>query len=59
MHTCLDGVTADDKSVAASLCALLRNVDDQIDLMTQDQVHDVRGFLLKLAHGQGLHAVLI
>lgn len=38
MHAGLDGVTADDKSVAASLCALLRNVDDQIDLMTQDQV---------------------
>ena len=59
VDTCLDGIPADDKSVFGMLDALRRDIDDKIDLVAQDQVHEVRRLLLDLiGTGLRLHAVL-
>ena len=50
-HTGLDGVSADDKAVVAALGSLGRDVDDQVDLMSQDQVQDIGRLLLDLRTG--------
>ena len=38
IDACLDGIAADDETVMAALCALGRNVDDQVNLMSQYQI---------------------
>ena len=47
IDACLDGVPTDHESVMAVLDALGRRVDNQIDLMSQDQIQNIRGFLLQ------------
>ena len=49
MHARLDRAPPDGKTVLRALYAVPRNIDDQIERMPEDQVHDVRGFLLRLA----------
>ena len=55
MDAGLDGVSADDQSVLAVFRALGRDIDNQINLMTQHQIQDIGGLLLQLANLQGLH----
>ena len=43
----------------ASLCALCRDIDDKVDLMSKDQVKKVRRLLLDLSYRNDLYAVLI
>ena len=42
INSCLNGIPADDESVFRVLCPLSRNIDDKIDLMSQDQVKEIR-----------------
>ena len=55
----LDGVSADDKAIVAALGSLGRDVDDQVDLMSQDQIQDIGRLLLDLAHRDGHYALLV
>lgn len=43
VDTCLDRVPADDESVFGVLNTLGRSIDDKVDLVAEDQVHQVRG----------------
>ena len=56
VHACLDGISADDESVFGVLCSLCRDVDDKVNLVSQDQVEKVRRLLLDLADRSCLHA---
>ena len=49
MHARLDRAPPDGKTVLRALYAVPRNIDDQIERMPEDQVHDIRRFLLRLA----------
>lgn len=42
VHACLDGISADDKSVSGMFCSLRRNIDNKVNLMSQNQVEKVR-----------------
>ena len=42
VHARLDGISADDESVFRVLCSLCRDIDDKVDLVSQDQVQKVR-----------------
>ena len=59
VDTCLDRVPADDESVFGVLNTLGRSIDDEIDLVAEDQVHQVRGRLLDLVGADRIDAVLV
>ena len=59
VDTCLDRVPADDESVFGVLNTLGRSIDDEVDLVAEDQVHQVRGRLLDLVGADRIDAVLV
>ena len=48
IDACLDGVSSDQEAVLLMLHTLRRCVNDNVDLMSKDQVHKVRCRLLQL-----------
>src|SRR5699024_5973777 len=53
---CLNGIAADDESVLGVFRSLCRDANDKVDLVSQDQVKEVRRLLLDLADWSCLHA---
>jgi len=42
IHSCLDRISADHESIFGMFCSLCRNIDNQIDLMSKDQIQKIR-----------------
>ena len=59
MYAGLYGISSDNKAIMAVLRALSWNIDDQVDLMTKDQIQNVGRFLLKLTDFVCLYTVMI
>ena len=58
IHTSLDGGPADDKSILRMPHTLKRRVNDQIDLMPQDQIHQIRRLSFDLINTAGIDPIL-
>jgi hypothetical protein len=58
IDTCLDGITTDHETIFLMLNTLWRCVDNNIDLVAKDQVHQVRRRLLQLVGTCYLDSVL-
>ena len=59
VNTGLDSGTTDQEAVSGLVAALSRGIDDKVDLVSQDQVHNGRGFLRDLVDLSRLHTCLI
>ena len=59
VDTGLDSGTADQEAVSGLVAALGRGIDDKVDLVSQDQVHNSRGFLRDLVDLSRLHTCFI
>src|SRR5699024_10670959 len=59
IHTCLDRVAANQETIFGVFNSLGRSIDDQIDLMSQNQVHQVRRRLLQLICPDHLNTVFL
>lgn len=55
----LDGMSSDNKSVMAVLNALGRCVDNQVNLMTKNQIQNIRRLLLYLSGQTNLYIASI
>ena len=42
IHSCLDRISADHESIFGMFCSLCRSIDNQIDLMSKDQIQKIR-----------------
>lgn len=54
-NTCFDGGTADEESIVRML-TLFWNVNDKVNLMSKQKVHQCRRFLLDLIDADDIHA---
>ena len=59
MYAGLNGIAPDNKAIPASVCSLMRNIDDQINLMTQNQIQNIGRFLLQLLHSKSFDSMII
>ena len=59
MYTGLYCVSSDQETVSALITSLCRGIDHKINLMTKDQIHDVRGFLCDLIDTQRIYPMLL
>ena len=54
MNTGLNGISPNHQTILAVLCSLRRNVDNQINLMAQNKIQNIRRLLLNLTDFQSL-----
>ena len=59
VHTGFNGRSSDQEAVPALVTSLSRSIDDQIDLVTEDQIHYGRGFLRNLINLSGFDSCFI
>ena len=54
-----DGISSDYETVTALIRTLRRDIDNQIDLMSQNQIQQVRGLLFQLSYCQRLYSMAV